>query len=152
MVSETVSRVLPYSREQVFDVAADIERYPQFLPGWVSAHIRVREGNTWQVEQSLGLGPLNARFTSRAVLQRPERIEVTSADAPFRSFRLAWIIAPGPGAACRVSIIAEIEMESFLLQRLVAGTLTRALGDIMSAFDVRVRQVCAAVGSPALLD
>ena len=70
-------RPLPYSREQLFDLAADIESYPAFLRGWQSARIIERRGSMLRVKQTLGIGTLNLTFETAAMLQRPHRIAVT---------------------------------------------------------------------------
>lgn len=41
-LSRPVERLLPYRAEQLFDLAADVERYPEFLPLWIAARIRSR--------------------------------------------------------------------------------------------------------------
>ena len=68
---------LPFTCEQIFDLAADIERYPEFLPGWISARILSRAVDQLEVEQVLGIGPARVQFRSRAVLHRPKQIAVT---------------------------------------------------------------------------
>jgi coenzyme Q-binding protein COQ10 len=141
-VIEKVGRTLPFNCEQVFDLAADIERYPEFLPGWVSARIQRRESNICYVEQVLGLGPLRLQFASMAVMHRPQRIDVTSADQPFRRFSLSWLItAIGPDA-CRVAVAAEIELQSGFLQRAIDQILRGTVNDIISAFESRAQLCC----------
>jgi coenzyme Q-binding protein COQ10 len=98
MTSHDVERVLPYDRKLLFDIAADVERYAEFLPAWTAARITRREGNVYWTDQTIGLGPLRARFGSETVLNRPERIEVVSSEPPFRSFRLFWVFEPRPHA------------------------------------------------------
>src|ERR1700722_17704314 len=83
------SAMLPFTCEQAFDVAADIEHYPEFLKGWISARIQSRESNICCVDQVVGMGPLRLQFMSRAILHPPARIEVTSTQAPFRLFSLS---------------------------------------------------------------
>jgi len=73
MKIDTVSRLPPFSCEQLFDLAADVERYPQFLTAWKSVRIVKREANVLDVEQILGVGPVRLSFGSKTVLQRPER-------------------------------------------------------------------------------
>jgi coenzyme Q-binding protein COQ10 len=102
MLIERVGHVLPFTCEQVFDVAADIERYPAFLPWWISASISRREANTCYVEQVLGRGPVRVRFASKAVLQRPERLDITSSDASFRQFNLALLVVPSPSGGVQL--------------------------------------------------
>ena len=78
MLSERVDRTLPYSPEQPFDLAADVERYPEFLHWWITARVRKREAEVYCTHQVLGIGPIRIEFESRTVLRRPERIDVTS--------------------------------------------------------------------------
>jgi coenzyme Q-binding protein COQ10 len=137
MKIDRVSRLLPFSCEQVFDLAADVERYPQFLPGWKSARIVRREADVLYVEQILGIGPVQLRFGSRTTLHRPERIEVSSAEPPFRHYSLTWLFTPGPPVSCRLSVIVDLELESRLLQLLVNRVLPGSITGAIAAFEAR---------------
>lgn len=139
--------ILPFTCEQAFDVAADIERYPEFLRGWVSARIRRRESNVCYVDQVIGFGPIEWRFASKAVLHRPERIEVTSTEAPFRLFSLSWLIAPLPCVGCRVSVAAEVELQSRITQQIVNRILPAGIEDVIAAFEARARRMYAGAGA-----
>jgi coenzyme Q-binding protein COQ10 len=143
-VIETRGATLPFTSEQVFDLAADIERYPEFLPGWLSAHIQKRDADTCYVEQVMGLGPIRLRFESKAVMYRPRRIDITSADAQFRMCDFSWVIAATSCAGCRVSIAAEIELRSFVLQTLVNRFLPASVDGIVRAFEARAHALYAA--------
>ncbi|MEJ1963624.1 MAG: type II toxin-antitoxin system RatA family toxin [Gammaproteobacteria bacterium] len=133
---DKVSGTLPYSCEQIFDLAADIERYPEFLQGWISARIQRRESDTCYVDQVLGFGPVHLEFASKAVLHRPERIDVSSTDPPFRQYSLSWRIEPVPGG-CRISITADFQMRSMLSQLAVNQALPAAVDRIIAAFEAR---------------
>lgn len=135
---DRVSERLPYSVEQVFDLAADIERYPEFLKGWRSARILARGADCCTVEQELGLGPIRLRFTSEARLWRPERIEVSSGEPPFQRFSLSWLIVPD-GSGSRVRVIADFQMRSSLLQHTVNALLPLAIDDLIGSFTARAR-------------
>jgi coenzyme Q-binding protein COQ10 len=143
MVIEKVGGTLPFSCEQVFDLAADIERYPEFLRWWISARIQKREFNICYVEQVLGLGPIRLQFVSKATLHRPERIDVTSTDSPFRHFNLSWLVAAIPSAGCRISVAAELELQSGFLQHVVNQFLPASIDDIIRAVEARARSICA---------
>jgi coenzyme Q-binding protein COQ10 len=148
MVTQRAERLLPYTAEQLFDLAADVERYPEFLPWWISARIRKRLGNEYDTDQVLGLGPLRLTFGSRTILQPPRRIEVTSADFPFRQFRLTWMFEPRPGPACEVTAFSEFELRGFALQRLSDRVLPNSIGDIMAAFEKRAVRLYARKNGP----
>ena len=46
MPSHEVRRLLAYTPEQLFDLVADVDLYPQFLPWWIEATVRERHGDT----------------------------------------------------------------------------------------------------------
>lgn len=141
MSSYKVERLLPYRSEQLFDLAADVERYPEFLRGWVAARVRRREADVYYTDQTLGFGPIRVQFGSKTVLHRPERIDVTADQAPFRHFRLSWMFASQPGAGCRVTLIADVELRSLLLQRAFDLILPRTIADIIASFEARAGQL-----------
>jgi coenzyme Q-binding protein COQ10 len=137
MMIQRTGRPLPFSCEQVFDVAADIERYPEFLRGWIAARIIRREAEVYYVEQTLGLGPMRVHFSSRAVVQRPQRIDVSSTDHPFRQFQLSWLVQANEAGGCRVSIITDMQLRSRLLQHAADASLAATVDDILGAFESR---------------
>lgn len=137
MMSQSVERVLPYERELLFDIAADVERYPEFLPSWSAARITKREADAYWTDQMIGLGPLRARFGSKTTLSRPERIDVISSEAPFRLFRLSWTFEPRPDGRTRVSLAAQFDMRSGLLERIVKPILGAMIAETIAAFETR---------------
>ena len=147
--SEKRERLLPYTAEQLFDLAADVERYPEYLRWWIAARIRKREANVYYTDQVLGLGPIRLNFGSRTVLQPPTRIDVTSNEFPFQLFKLSWNFAPLAGAGCRVSLAAEFEMRSFVFQRIVDRALPTATADVIAAFETRAHRLYKRVESTA---
>ena len=75
--------VFNYLPQQVFDVIADIEKYPEFLPGWVSAKVIVNQQGNLTVEQEVGVAFLTWHFTSEALFEPPYHINITSKNGPF---------------------------------------------------------------------
>jgi ribosome-associated toxin RatA of RatAB toxin-antitoxin module len=67
---------------------------------------------------------------------------VTSDQPPFRHFKLCWTFKALRGARCRVSLVTEFELRSFLLQKLVERLLPATTADIISAFEARAHQLC----------
>jgi len=141
MLIEKVGHLLPFSCAQVFDMAADIEHYPDFLPWWMSASIIRREANTCYVEQIVGRGMVRVRFASKAVLQRPQRIDITSSDLPFRQFELSVAVLPDPQAGCSLSIAAQVELRSGFLQQILDRVLARSIDEVAAAFEARAHSL-----------
>lgn len=132
------SRILIAPRDRVFDLVADVESYPQFLPLWRDAHVYERQGNVYLTEQSVGLGKLEERFRTKTVLARPLRIEVTSEDPLFRDFYIHWDFAT-IGLGCRISVALQWQLASPTLQGALDRLLPSAARSIVSAFEKRAR-------------
>jgi len=140
------SRMMPaFSCDQMFDLAADIERYPEFLPGWISAHILQRDGDRCDVRQVVGIGPLHVDFASQAVLSRPQQIDVHSAQEPFSDYRLSIHFAPHLPGGCTLRIAADLQMRSPLVQQVVNRLLPGSVNSIVGAFEARAHQLYGVV-------
>jgi len=141
MTSHRASRTLPWSCEQLFDLAADVEGYPDYVPGWVSARIVERTDKRLRVEQQLGLKLLRQPFVSTAELERPARITVHSDDGPFRCLRLEWRFEAAGLQRCRVSLSIDLQLKSLFLEPMVNSLFNLAAADIISRFEIRAHTV-----------
>src|SRR5581483_10644391 len=96
--SET--RFVPYPADLMFQVVADVEKYPEFLP-WVVA-LRVKSRNSAGISQDIliaemavGYGALRQRYTSRVTLDRTARtVDVVEIEGPFRQLENHWRFTP----------------------------------------------------------
>lgn len=139
MSSHSATRILPYTREQLFDLAADVESYPEFLPGWVEARVLEHGGNRQRVEQRLGLKWIPLPFVTTAILDRPHRLSIHSSDGPFRFLQIEWRFATAGPAHCTVSLEFKYELRTGLLERLAAATFDQLSPEIIKRFDQRAR-------------
>lgn len=89
----------------------------------------------------LGIGPARLRFDSRTVLYRPERIEVTSSQPPFRYYSLTWLFVQGPAASCSLSVLCDLELQSNLLQHVVRPLLSASIAGAIAAFEARANSL-----------
>jgi coenzyme Q-binding protein COQ10 len=149
VLSTRAERLLPYPAEALFDLAADLEQYPRYLAGWICARVYEREAGVCYAQQLVGFGPVRMSFRSKALMHRPERIEVSSDDSPFRRFVLLWQFeGTQPHEGCRVSLSVELELRSRLLQGWVERLGPAATLNVLFAFEQRARQL---LGPPALV-
>lgn len=140
MLRSEAERLLPYAPGALFDLAADVEQYPRYLAGWISARVYERTADTYYAEQVVGIGWARVRFRSQARLHRPQRIEVTSDDRRFRRFRLLWRFSSDGHRDCRVVLSVEVELISRLLQRWL-DRLAPPAQEILIAFDQHASQL-----------
>ena len=137
-VAETV---LPYARQLVFDLVADIESYPLFLRHVAAARITRRDGNVLWVEQEVRVRPLRAVFHTRAVLDPPSGIQVVCADSPLGAFTDDWSFADAPGGGTRLRCRTEYEFRSALVRATLGAVLGEVLHSTVRAFEARARQL-----------
>lgn len=141
MTLHSSSRSIKAPLEAVFDLVADVEQYPEFLPMWREARIIGRDGgDAYQTEQVVGIGPLEQRFCTRTMLFRPTRIEVDSPDPLFRTFFIRWDFAPTPDG-CRIGITLDWEVQSRPMQRAIALLLPGVATTMVEAFERRAKSV-----------
>ena len=139
MTSHRERRSVPVPAEIIFDLVADVERYPEFLTLWRSARVYAREEGGYFTEQEIGLGPIRERFRTRTSLSRPDFIDITSIDPLFRTFRIRWDFRPVGDAGTEVAIAMTWEVRSRLLQKAIDAMLPMTATRMVTAFEDRAR-------------
>lgn len=139
MSTNNASQTLPYSCEQLFDLAADVESYPEYLPGWTNVRILERSDNHLRVEQQLGLKPFTQPFITTAVLDRPQKISIHSDDAPFRFLWIDWCFEPAGQGQCTVSLEFSYQLRVGLLERMTATLFEHTSPEIIKRFKRRAQ-------------
>jgi coenzyme Q-binding protein COQ10 len=134
-------RYLGYSIEQLFELVADIEKYPEFMPWILACRVVTREGDVVWAEMVLGIGVLQQRFGSRAVLQRPHSIEITSDDGPFDYFYQRWQFYTDEQGRTVVAYSYDFTLRSPILELISAVVLDQAVRTTVDAFGQRACQV-----------
>ncbi|MFV0300445.1 MAG: type II toxin-antitoxin system RatA family toxin [Paracoccus sp. (in: a-proteobacteria)] len=147
------SRVLPYSARQMYDLVADIDRYPEFLPWNSAARIRSRqprEDGAEVVEADLVISfkVFRERFGSRVVLwptdaDGPLKIDTEYLDGPFRYMRSDWTFTDLEPGRCRVDFHVDFEFRNAILQKLIGVVFGEAMAMIIRAFEDRARKLYA---------
>jgi len=139
MPTHAERRVLPYTQAQLFDLVADVERYPEFLPWCRAARIKKREGEVIFADLVIGWRMIRERFTSRVALDRPNRIDVTYHEGPFRYLNNHWEFAPQANGSTMVDFYVDFEFRSRVLQRLIGVLFGEAVRRMVHAFEERAR-------------
>ena len=142
MATHRESRAIARPAEEIFDIVADVERYPEFLPLIREARIFNRVEDKYETEQSLALGLLMHRFRTRTVLDRPRGITVVSADRSFCRFDIRWQFAPLGDDRCHVDFTLDCETNSFFLMPMAIS--------MVAAFEARAHMLAGDAGRPEL--
>ena len=137
-------RRVAHRAQQMFDLVADVERYPEFVPLCTSLRVRSRkpegEGReTLIADMSVGYKLIRERFTSRVTLDRPQlRVEVRYVDGPFRHMENLWMFADASGGRdSLITFFIDYEFRSRTLASLMGSVFDAAFRKFSSAFEKR---------------
>lgn len=134
-------RRVPFPAGPVFDIVADVERYPLFLPGWRRARILERHDNVFTVEQTLGGLGFSWEFRTRAVFDRPDLIRIESGEHPFRHLSQVWRFKPVDEHHTLVSLEADFALADLALRGLLTTVFERGIGQTLDAFEKRAHEL-----------
>lgn len=137
------SRSIALPPEWLFDIVADVERYPEFLPLMREARVVRRDQNTYETEQSLALGLLSHRFRTQTELARPHAITVISDDRSFCRFDIRWVFSPLGDDHCRVDFALDCASDSFFLMPVINMLVLPMGATMVAAFEARARALAA---------
>ena len=142
MPEHSERRILPYTSEQLFNLVADIESYPEFLPWCSAARVRSRRpdgaAEIMDADLVISFKLFRERFGSRVTL-RPEKneIDVSYLDGPFRHMNNYWKFIPVDSTTCEVDFFVDFEFKSRTLQALIGLVFDQAMHRIVRAFEDR---------------
>ena len=147
MPSHAETRLLPYSPEQLFDLVADVEHYPDFLPWCAGARIRDRQADgCFTADLIVGFRMIRESFTSRVTPSRPDRIDIEYVEGPFRRLENRWLFHAKDGG-CEIDFHIEFEVRSRILATLLEPLFGEAVQRMVGAFATRAEVVYGAGGA-----
>lgn len=151
MPTHAETRILPYRPDQMFDLVADVAKYPQFLPWCMASRVRKREGDVMVADLVIGFKMIRERFTSRVTLRAPDRIDVEYVEGPLRYLNNSWVFHEHPDG-CLIDFAVDFEFKSKILQNLIGALFNQAFQRMVAAFEERAAALYGREGeaSPAM--
>ena len=149
-------RRVQHRAEQMFNLVADVERYPEFVPLCQSLKIRQRtpkpDGTELVVaDMTVSFKLMRETFTSRITLDRPNlKILVEYLKGPFSSLENRWTFEPRGEGACDVGFFIAYEFRSRMLAMLMGTMFDAAFQRFAAAFEKRADQVYGKRAAPSV--
>lgn len=137
MPTHIEKREFPFSREQLFDLVAAVDRYPEFLPWCRAARVTQRQQDHIRAELVVGFKIFRERFTCEVRLDRPGTIEVDYLKGPLRHLNNRWCFRAKPEGGSVVDFYVDFEFHSPLMQRVIMLLFNDAVRRMVSAFERR---------------
>ena len=140
-----VSKALPYTPDQLFQLVGDVAAYPDFVP-WITAMRtwnarRLSEGvEALDAEAGVGFAFLKERFATRVRRDASNRqIDVTLLSGPFRKLENRWRFLDAGHGCTRIEFDIDFEFKSRLMAALLKANFGHAVEKLMDCFEARAR-------------
>jgi coenzyme Q-binding protein COQ10 len=131
----------------MFDLVADMEKYPDFVPLCRTLRVKSRtdkgEGVSVVIAQmTVAYKLMQQTFTTRDTLNRPKlQILIEYLDGPFSRLQNRWTFHPTGEQACEVEFFIEYEFRSRTLAMLMGAMFDTAFHKFSAAFEKRADEV-----------
>jgi coenzyme Q-binding protein COQ10 len=144
--------VLPYTPEQLFEVVADVRRYPEFIPYLTSMRVwdEREEGpglSSFKAEAGVGFGPFREKFGTLVGLDRAGgRIECHLISGRFHKLENRWAFSRVEQGTA-IDFFIDLQLKSRLLQGMVDANADKVTSRIVRGFEDRARQLYGAAAA-----
>jgi coenzyme Q-binding protein COQ10 len=143
VTAHSETRIVPYTADLMFQVVADIEQYPKFLPWVVALRVRTRERvkdrDVLTAEMAVGYGALREKYTSRVIIDTAARsIDVAQTSGPFKQLENHWRFMPR-GQGCQVDFSLAYEFRNRLLNAVAGAAFGKVYVKMADAFEARAK-------------
>jgi coenzyme Q-binding protein COQ10 len=136
-------RRVQHSAAQMFDLVADVERYPEFVPMCQALKVRQRTQNpdgteTVVADMTVSFKLVRESFTSRVTLDRANlKILVEYLKGPFSHLENRWTFEAKSDTACDVGFFIAYEFRSRMLAVMMGAMFDAAFQRFAAAFETR---------------
>lgn len=147
MPSFSTKRRVRHDAARMFDLVADVEKYPQFVPLCQSLRVksRVEKGEGVEIivaDMTVAYKLVRETFTSRVTLDRPNlTILVQYLSGPFSRMENRWTFKAAGEAACDVEFFIDYEFKSRMLAMLMGAMFDAAFRRFAQAFEKRADEI-----------
>lgn len=151
MTTHHEEKLLPHSPQQMFDLVADVARYPEFLPWTGAARIRSRQplaghddllAEVMEADLVISFKLFRERFGSRVTLLPTQgQILTQYLDGPLRDLKSVWQFAQGAHgpASCMVTFDVDFEFRNPILGGVIGLVFGEAMTRVVRAFEARAK-------------
>lgn len=131
------SVLVPYSPAQMFDLVADVDKYPAFMPWCGGAEVLTRDEQGMTASVTIAFAGLRQTFTTRNTHDYPQRIDLELVDGPFSMLAGHWQFLPLGDEGCKVLFTMEYAFSSRTLEALVGPVFNRVASSFIDSFTRR---------------
>ena len=143
MTTISKSALVPYSAEEMYELVADVESYPRFLPWCAGTRVLERDDSGLVAEIDMAFGGIRKTFTTRNT-HSPGRMDICLVHGPFSRLEGSWRFAQVAELGSRISLDLEFDFANRLLALAVGPVFGTIANSLVDSFQKRAREVYGA--------
>ncbi len=137
MAKHSEKKILPYSRQQLFDLVSDVGRYPEFLPWCVGARVYNRREESFDADVVIGFKMFREKFTSRVLMREPGSVHVDYITGPMKRLYNHWHFTELEAGGCLIDFEVDFEFANRVMEQMIGRVFTEATERMIDAFENR---------------
>ncbi len=135
------SALVPYSADQMYELVADIERYPEFLKWCSKAVITEARDHNVVASMTINFRGLKKSFSTSNHMQPARMIEMSLVEGPFSHLKGTWLFIPLEKSASKIELDMYFGFDSVIVEKLVGPVFSYIANHQVDAFYQRARQL-----------
>lgn len=142
MTTHAEKRNLPYTPEQLFELVADVAKYPEFLPWCMNSRITKREGDdVFYADLIIGYKMIREKFGSKVTLVNGNHIHVEYLSGPMKYLSNHWKFIAEEDGSCTIDFFVDFEFKNKMLQNLIGVFFNEVVRRMVGAFEDRAKDL-----------
>lgn len=141
MPTHAEKRTLPYTPQQLFDLVASVDQYPQFLPWCIASRITKREEGAIYADLVIGYKMVREKFGSKVTLKPHSEIHVEYLSGPMKYLSNSWTFTEEPDGSCTIDFYVDFEFKNKFFQGLIEVFFHEAVKRMVGAFEDRAKDL-----------
>ena len=132
---------LGYSAQQMFDLVAQVEDYPKFLPWCGEVKVLERGENTLVATLAIHYHGIRQSFTTSNANTPFNQMKMTLVDGPFKCLDGTWSFKALREDACKVEFDLHYEFSNRMLEQLIGPVFGVIANSMVDSFCKRAETV-----------
>jgi len=133
------SVLVPYSRAQMFDLVADVAKYPEFMPWCGGAQVLRQDEHGMEASVTISIAGVRQTFSTRNEHDYPRLITINLVNGPFSQLTGTWEFQELAQDACKVAYTMEYAFSSRTLEAVVGPIFNRIATSFIDSFTQRAQ-------------
>ena len=134
-------RIIKHTPNNLFNLVADVKKYPEFLPWCLGARIKKENLTSFEADLIIGFKIYKEIYSSKITLdKKKKKIIVDYKDGPFEYLQNYWIFKENPDG-CEIEFMVDFKFKSIFLQTLMETFFNEAVKRMVKAFENRANEL-----------